>query len=86
MGSVLNADTALKQAVIELGLPDIGVKANKKDGYVAAQMGVRWRTLFVKGIPVKYQLTVGKDFPSKEAFDVFEEIARQIRGLATNPP
>ncbi|QQG49452.1 MAG: hypothetical protein HY247_03900 [archaeon] len=85
LASALNSDVELKRSVIEIGFPDIRVRANKRDGYVGIGAPVRWDTLAVNGVPVKHLLMVGKNLPSRESFDVFDEIARQVRGLPTSP-
>lgn len=82
LARLLAGDANLTRMIMEVGFPDIGVRAFQKDGYVASGAGNRWSTITVGGFPIKYQLVVGKGFPSREAFDVFNRIAGHVRSMS----
>jgi len=78
----LNADQDLRKMILESGAPRLAVKPDKKDGCVAIKLPQKkWHTtVSIGGIPVKHEFTVGrKAFPSREAFEIYDRIAKHIR-------
>jgi hypothetical protein len=78
----LNADQNLRKMIIEIGVPNLAVKPEKKDGCIAIKLPQKkWHTtVSIGGILVKHDSTVGrKAFPSREAFEIYDRIAMHIR-------
>ncbi len=79
----LNADQDLKKMILESGAPRLLVKPDKKDECVAIKLPQRHITVTIAGIPVRHDFTVGrKAFPSAEAFEIYDSIAKHIRSEA----
>jgi hypothetical protein len=83
LAQLLNADSELKNMLLELGSPHLMVIPNEKDQYVEITTAVSpITTIVIGGIPVKYELTVGrKAFPTREAFEAYDRIAQHIRKI-----
>lgn len=82
LANLLNADQDLRKMLLESGAPRLEVKPDKKDGCVAIKLphGGWHSTTSVGGIPIRHDFTVGrKAFPSSEAFEIYDRIAKHIR-------
>jgi hypothetical protein len=83
----LNADSELKNMLLGLGAPHLMVIPNKKDQYVGITPIVSSISIVISGIPVKYDMTVGrKAFPTREAFEAYDRIAQHIRKILSSQP
>jgi hypothetical protein len=84
---LLNADSELKNMLLGLGAPHLMVIPNKKDQYVGITPMVSSLSIVISGIPVKYDMTVGrKGFPTREAFEAYDRIAQHIRKILSSQP
>jgi hypothetical protein len=87
LAQLLNADTELKNMMLGFGSPKLMVHPNKKDQYVEITPIVSSTNIVIGGIPVKYDLTVGrKAFPTREAFEAYDRIAQHIRSILSSQP
>jgi len=83
LAQLLNADSEVKNMLLELGSPHLMVIPNQKDQYVEITTAVSpITTIVIGGIPVKYEMTVGrKAFPTREAFEAYDRMAQHIRSI-----
>jgi hypothetical protein len=87
LAQLLNADSELKNMLLGFGSPNLMVIPNKKDQYVEITPIVSSTTIVIGGIPVKYDMTVGrKAFPTREAFEAYDRIAQHIRKILSSQP
>jgi hypothetical protein len=87
LAQLLNADSELKNMLLGFGSPNLMVIPNKKDQYVGITPIVSSTTIVISGIPVKYDMTVGrKAFPTREAFEAYDRIAQHIRSILSSQP
>jgi len=87
LAQLLNADSELKNMLLGLGSPNLMVIPNKKDQYVGITPIVSSTSIVISGIPVKYDMIVGrKAFPTREAFEAYDRIAQHIRSILSSQP
>ncbi|MGA3192839.1 MAG: hypothetical protein ABSD73_10070 [Candidatus Bathyarchaeia archaeon] len=87
LAQLLNADTELKNMLLGFGSPKLMVHPNKKLQYVEITPIVSSTNIVIGGIPIKYNLTVGrKAFPTREAFEAYDRIAQHIRSILSSQP
>lgn len=77
---LLNVDSELKNMLLGLGAPRLRVIPNKKDEYVGIMP-------VVSSTAEIYHVTEGrKAFPTREAFEAYDRIARHIRKILSSQP
>jgi len=88
LAQLLNADSELKNMLLELGSPNLMVTPYKRDQYVGIMPVISpITTIVIGGIPVKYDGIVGrKAFPTREAFEAYDRIAQHIRSILSSQP
>jgi hypothetical protein len=87
LAQLLNADSELKNMLLGFGSPKLMVVPNKKLQYVEITPIVSSTTIVIGGVPVKYNMTVGrKEFPTREAFEAYDRIAQHIRSILSYQP
>jgi len=87
LAQLLSTDSDLRKMILEGGLPHLAVSPDKKDECVAIRrLHQKWHGMMINGIPVRYSLTAGgKGFPSREAFEIYDRIAKHVRSIVNTP-